>query len=168
MLRDEIKAILDEFSPEEAYRHTKTIGETWVNRISGTKELEGSVEYIVQQLRSYGIENATAQPLEGLISLPTISEVRIVSPEQRGIDSRPFAQIGSTPDDGIEAELVFVGPGGFSDYEGRDVRGKIVLAELSYAPPRPEKARIATLKAAAGLILSNWGPSDSEIIPLGT
>jgi len=168
MLREDLKMILGELSPEAASGHTKIIGETWPNRLSGTKSLEGSVRYIVDELRSYGLENATLHEFDGLISLPTRSELHIVSPETKPIDSRAFAQIGSTPDGGIEAELVFVGPGGFPDYEGREVKGKIVLAELSYAPPRPEKVRIATLKGAAAVILCNWGPSDSEIIPLGT
>lgn len=168
MLREDIRAILDEFSPEAAYHHTKTIAETWVNRLSGTEALDGAVAYIMDQLRGYGLANAKLDEFDGLVSLPLRSEVHVTAPETRFLDSRAFAQIGSTPDEGVETELVFVGPGGFPDYEGKEVAGKIVLAELSYAPPRPEKVRIATLKGAAGVILCNWGPSDSEIIPLGT
>ncbi|MCC6315643.1 MAG: M20/M25/M40 family metallo-hydrolase, partial [Thermomicrobiales bacterium] len=53
-------------------------------------------------------------------------------------------------------------------YAGKDVRGKIVLAELSYAPPRPEKTRIATVNGAIGLILINWGDDDNPSVPQGT
>lgn len=168
MLSEDIRKILKEFSPERAYEHTKTIGETWPDRLSGANALEDAVQYIVEELKRYGLDNATLHEFDGLISLPTRSELNVVSPDDKFIDSRAFAQIGSTPDEGIEAELIFVGPGGFPDYEGKDVNGKIVLAELSYAPPRPEKVRIATLKGAAAVILCNWGPSDSGIIPLGT
>jgi Iap family predicted aminopeptidase len=168
MLSKELKAILDEFSPDNALHYTRTIGEQWPNRLSGTKSLEESAQFIVEELQHHGLENATLQEFDGLISIPTRSELKVLEPETRYIDSRAFAQIGNTSDEGVETELVFVGAGGFPNYDGTNVKGKIVLAELSYAPPRPEKVRIATLKEAAGIIICNWGPSDSDIIPLGT
>ncbi|MBX6342710.1 MAG: M28 family peptidase, partial [Thermomicrobiaceae bacterium] len=54
------------------------------------------------------------------------------------------------------------------DYESRDAQGRIVLAELSYAPPRPEKARIAAAHGAVGLVLMNWGDDDNPSLPMGT
>ena len=45
--------------------------------------------------------------------------------------------------EGISGELVYVGAGALADFEGKDVRGKIVLTELSYSPARHEKQRIA-------------------------
>lgn len=48
------------------------------------------------------------------------------------------------------------------------MRGKIVVAELSYAPPRPEKTRIATVNGAIALVLVNWGDDDNSAIPMGT
>ena len=56
----------------------------------------------------------------------------------------------------------------FSDYVGKDVRGKIVLTELSYAPPRPEKTRIAMINGAAGMLIMNWGSDDNPLISHGT
>lgn len=39
-------------------------------------------------------------------------------------------------------ETVYVGPGDYDDYKGIDVRGKAVVAEVSFKPGSPEKARI--------------------------
>ena len=65
---------------------------------------------------------------------------------------------------GLEAELVYVGPGGEDDYESVDVKDKFVLAEVSYAPATPEKARIAWDKGAAGMVLVNWGTKEEDVI----
>ena len=50
--------------------------------------------------------------------------------------------------EGLTGELVYVGSGAAADFEGKDVRGKIVLTELSYSPARHEKQRIAGHAAA--------------------
>jgi len=164
----EFMNIADEFSPERLFRHVKTIGETWPERLSGTEALNGAAGYVVDELKSYGLDRVALDEFEALVSLPVMSELVVLHPQFERLPSQAFAQIGNTPEEGIETELVYVGAGGLPDYQGREVRGKIVLAELSMAPPRPEKVRIATLKGAAAVVLCNWGPSFSEIVPMGT
>ncbi|MGO4836819.1 M28 family peptidase, partial [Rhizobiaceae sp. 2RAB30] len=78
---------------------------------------------------------------------------------------RPCLHVEPTPPGGLTAALIDVGPGAISDYDGKDVRGKLVLAEVSYAPATPEKARIAAAHGAAGIILMNWGNDDGREIP---
>ena len=73
------------------------------------------------------------------------------------------AHIAGTPPGGLEAELV-MWTGGEDDYESVDVKDKFVLAEVSYAPATPEKARIAWDKGAAGMVLVNWGTKEEDVI----
>ncbi|MFW9906744.1 MAG: M28 family peptidase [Candidatus Thorarchaeota archaeon] len=42
-----------------------------------------------------------------------------------------------------------------------------MLADLSYAPPRPEKAWLARNKEASAIILSNWGHPENKIVGRG-
>jgi hypothetical protein len=100
-----------------------------------------------------------------LNSRPGTADLRVLSPETRVLDADCCLHIASTTPEGISGELVFVGPGGLSDYDGKDVRGKIVLAEVSYAPATPEKARIAAAHGAVGIILMNWGTPDMPYVP---
>ena len=65
--------------------------------------------------------------------------------------------------DGRDFEIVYVADGSISAYEEKDVRGKMVLVEVSYAPPVPEKAYIAAQMGAAGIMCMNWG-NDEEVI----
>jgi len=69
----------------------------------------------------------------------------------------PLAQMAPTGPKGVEGEIVYVGGGGLSDYEEKNVRGKIVLAEFEKPPSRPWKNYIAgILKGAAGLIVISY------------
>ncbi|MGC8949279.1 MAG: M28 family peptidase, partial [Thermoprotei archaeon] len=60
-----------------------------------------------------------------------------------------------------------VGGGDEHEYLGKNLEDAFVLAELSYTPPRPEKAFIAKAKGAKGLIIMNWGDKDNKIIGRG-
>ncbi len=63
--------------------------------------------------------------------------------------------------------MVYVGAGGYEDYDHLDVRDKIVLADMTWAPPRPEKARIAVEQGAKAVVILNWGTADNPTIQRG-
>ncbi len=162
-----IDRMLKELSPEEAFKHIETITQHYPMRLAGSAGLKWMAEYAKDVLGSYGVE-AAVHEIDGFLSFPGESELKILSPVENSIPSRAFAHILSTPPAGIEGELVFVGSGGEEDYQGKDVRGKITLSELSYSPPRQEKQRIAHERGSIGQIMMNWGPSDNETIAYGS
>ncbi|CAH1648745.1 MULTISPECIES: M28 family peptidase [unclassified Chelatococcus] len=133
-------------------------------RKSGSGQDVRAGHYVVDTLKSYGLD-AALQEFETFDSDPGEATLEVVSPDKRVIRALACAHIEPTPAGGYSAEIVDVGPGGESDYEGKDVRGKIVLAEVSYAPATPEKARIASVKGAAGILLMNWGRDGEPDIP---
>jgi hypothetical protein len=92
----------------------------------------------------------------------------VLEPEKRVIQCHPFVHIANTTAAGIQGELIFVGSSGLDDYQGKDVRGKITLSELSYLPPRQEKQRIAAEHGSIAQIMINWGPSDSKTLAYGS
>lgn len=133
-------------------------------RKSGSGQDLKAGQYVVDTLNSYGLD-AALQEFETFDSDPGEATLAIVSPGNRAIRALACAHIEPTPEGGYTSEIVDVGPGGESDYEGKDVRGKIVLAEVSYAPATPEKARIASVRGAAGILLMNWGRDGEPDIP---
>lgn len=159
--------ILSELSIDNVWSHILKLTEIAPERLSGTIEERKIASYIQRCFESFGID-FNLYEFDGLVSFPLASEFRIIENEHRIIPSQPFAQIKSTPPEGIEGELVYVGPGGLQDYEGKNVRGKITLAELSYSPPRPEKVRIAEEKGAIGQVQINWGLPEHDCLPKGT
>lgn len=131
-------------------------------RIAGSEDERVASEYVSEKMRSCGLD-VVNEVFYTYNSVPIESKVEVVSPERITMTSLPCAHIRQTNPDGEELELVYVGNGAFESYENIDVRGKLVLVEVSYSPPVPEKARIAYLVGAAGIICMNWG-NDEEVI----
>lgn len=162
-----LRHVLEELSIDQTWSHMEWMSREVPERISGWPAAKRQADYLTEHLQRYGYD-AHQDEFPGLVSYPRRGSLNLLHPEQRTIMAMTFAHSTSTPEAGLEGELVYVGAGGEPDYEGKDVHGKIVLAELSYAPPRPEKTRIATVHGAIGLILINWGEDDNPSIPMGT
>lgn len=145
-------------------KHVDHMRTHFLNRKSGQGIDLKAGQYVVEVLNSYGLD-AGLQEFETYDSDIGTSFVALYNENGDVIKSLPCLHIEPTPEEGITADLVDVGPGGLEDYADKDVRGKIVLAEVSYAPATPEKARIAASKGAIGIVLMNWGEDDSTYIP---
>ena len=166
IIKNLINTIINEFSYEEAYNHMLFLVEEVGERLAGTPQLLKAAQYINDKLNYFGL-NSRIDEFYIYSSFPVLSELKVLSPEQCVIESFPNLHSPSTLPEGIEGELVYVGAGGEEDYKDKDVKGKIILAELSYSPPRPEKAKIAEKKQAKALILMNWGPAEKKVIGRG-
>lgn len=147
--------------------HMRRIIEIAPQRLSGSEEERKIVSYFQEVLGKDKIP-VTVHEIDAFVSFPKESKLELVYPESETIPCSTLAQIQSTGDEGIEGEVVYARQGAIDDYEELDVRGKIVLVELSYSPPRPEKVRIATTKGAIGQIQMNWGLPEHDSLPLGT
>lgn len=152
------------FDLERVLAHVRWLTEHTPNRISGGGQDRRAAEYIVEQLASYGLD-AGLQEFDTYTSGIGAGRLEVLGAEPWTPRVRACLHVEETLPAGFEAELVPVGPGGEDDYAGLDVRGKIVLAEVSYSPATPEKARLAHEHGAAGMILMNWGRADQDFIP---
>ncbi|WP_371227934.1 M28 family peptidase [Roseovarius sp. 2305UL8-3] len=151
-------------SIENVMTHVTHMQQHFPNRKSGDGQDLEAARYVVERMKDYGLR-AELQPFETYDSDIGTSCVKLGGIDGEDIASLPCLHVEPTPDAGLTVELVDVGPGGTEDYEGKDVRGKIVLAEVSYAPATPEKARIAAANGAAAILLMNWGRDNSTEIP---
>jgi hypothetical protein len=160
------KEILNELSLEKAFQHMEFLVNEIGERLAGTEKLKRAAEYIRKELELYGLE-AKIDRFYIYHSYPKDAELRVLYPETRVIEAKPCCHIASTLPEGIKGELVYVGAGGYQDYIGKDVRNNIVLADMTWDPPRPEKARIAFEKGAKAMIIMNWGSKDNPVIQMG-
>lgn len=162
-VEDEIQSDL---SVDDAYNHMNFLIEEVGERLAGTKSIEKAAVYIKNTLEEYGLESRIDRfPMYH--SYPVFASLKLTSPENRIIKAKPVCHILSTPEEGITGELVYAAAGGYEDYETIEVKDKIVLTDMTWAPPRPEKARIAFEKNAKALIIMNWGTSDNPVIQMG-
>lgn len=158
--------ILAELSVDSAYKHMTYLVEEVGERLAGTESIRQAASYIRDELERCGLE-ARVDRFPIYQSYPGSAALQVTFPEQRSIEALPSCHIPSTLDEGMTGELVYVGAGGYEDYGDLDVRDKIVLADMTWAPPRPEKARIALEHGAKALIILNWGTPDNPTIQRG-
>ena len=163
VLYNEISKELDE---KLNFQHAQWLTDNTPSRISGMGDDRKAAEYLVEQYQSYGLD-AKILDIEIYNSNPIGSKLCITYPEKRELDSIVCCHIKSTPDEGLNLEAVYVGPGDYDDYKGIDVRGKAVIAEVSFNPGTPEKARIANEMGAAAILFANSaedGTPDENLI----
>lgn len=151
-----------EVTKENMMQTIRYMTEHFSYRLAGSPCEAAAAEYVANCMKEYGleVENETFYTYN---SDPMYSKVQILQPEYLEIDSLPCAHIRATKPEGEEFDLIYVGDGSYGAYKGLDVAGKMVLVEVSYAPPVPEKARIAYEMGAAGIMCMNWG-NDEEVI----
>jgi hypothetical protein len=158
--------ITEDLSVDEAYKHMTYLVEEIGERLAGTKSIEKAANYIKGELEKYGLD-ARIDRFYMYHSYPKTAGLKVIYPETRVIDAKPICHICSTLDEGLTGELVYARTGGYEDYENIEVKDKIVLTDMTWAPPRPEKARIAFQHGAKALIIMNWGTSDNPVIQMG-
>lgn len=157
--------MLEEISRQNMMDTIRYMTENFPYRLSGSPCEAAASRYLTERLEEYGIDVENRE-FYVYNSDPMYSKVTVLDPEVE-IDSLPCAHIRATKPEGEVFELVYIGNGSYSDYKDIDVRGKMVLVEVSYAPPVPEKARIAYEMGAAGIMCMNWGNDENVICHRG-
>lgn len=151
-------------SIDRVWSHLETITATIPSRLAGSENARRMAEYAHAQQLAVGLRSRM-DTFPGLVSFPEPAELRVIAPEERAIEAFTLAQSATAE---VEGEVIDLGAAGWADYEGRDARGKIVLAQLPYAPARHEKALIAWRHGALALVTANWGDETCEAIAFGS
>ena len=164
--------ILDAIAIEELWKHTETISQ-WV-RIAGNREEARAFDYIKGVLEDYGAK-CESYEFDSLIGEPGEASLEVISPETKIFECITHALVPSTPQEGIEAELVYVARGNNTSYQdGVDVKDKVVLIEGLGSPYR---ARLAEDRGGLAQVFINdehtrefaistvWGTPTPETAP---
>ncbi len=162
------EVVVAEVSAERIRADVERIVRELPYRAAGSENGRRMAEYSRAALQRAGLSDAVVHELPAIVSFPRHADFRIEAPSELAIQANTLGHSLATPRDGISGELVYVGSGAYSDYEGRDVSGKIILTELSYAPARHEKQRIAGQVGAIGAVMMNWGGPDNAAVPFGS
>ena len=137
-----VKALVEEVSGEIAYNYTVLISH--FDRIQASEGLRDSALMIKKELEKIGYDDAKIEgwPSNGSTYYYTYktpitwkahsAELWMVSPQRERLcsfEEMPLTLVKHSHSANVEAELIDVGVGtGENSYEGKDVKGKIVLA----------------------------------------
>src|ERR1700719_1405473 len=177
-------ALRDESSGAAAYETLRYL--TTLHRVPATPEFDQAAQFILQRAREYGLSDAHSEQFDidgmkpyGLMRSYlgwTVEEARLweVRPHHLLLGdwkSDPIHLADYSHNADVETELVDVGNGGSAgDYSGKDVRGKIVLADGVLS--RVQELAIAQ-HGAAGIVsdMSNqttaWSGLDTTVVRWG-
>lgn len=162
-------AILDDIKAEDIEsfamklvdisKQSRADGNILWGRVQGTKYEQKAQDLVASTLRSFGIKDVRQDefPIRTPQWLPTLNELTVTTSEElnspytfsEAITPFPSAQ---TPEEGIEAEVIYVGQGTAAELCDRDLTGKIVLlqADFSGGGPMYSSARTAYSRIATG------------------
>ncbi len=128
-------AVLNEISGEEAYQHVQILA---VNRDRQAEEYTNAyfeTTYIEKMARQYGLSDVQVEffPARDQWDAEE-ADLWLIEPEKKKLASLnmvPTALARGSLSADVETELVYIGPGRAADYEGKDVKGKVVLGSGS-------------------------------------
>ncbi len=160
--------VIEQVSADKVRAHVETIVREIPHRAAGSENGKRMAQYSRDAMRAAGLSEVAVHELPAIVSFPEHAEFRVITPNEISIQANTLGHSLETMPEGISGELVYVGSGAEADFEGKDVRGKIILTELSYSPARHEKQRIAGLRGAIGAVMMNWGLPENEAVPFGS
>ena len=177
-------ALRDESSGAAAYENLRYL--TGLHRVPATAAFDQAAQFMLQRAREYGLADAHSEqfPIDGTTHYGlmrsylawTVEEARLweVRPQHLLLGdwtTDPIHLADYSHSAGVETELVDVGNGASeADYSGKDVRGKIVLADGVLA--RVQELAIAQ-HGAAGIVsdmpnqTTAWSGLDTTVVRWG-
>ena len=166
---EQIRAIVDTASGDRAWDHISQL--TLHHRWFVSDGYFDAAEYVQAEAKAIGLQDVRVErfPSDGKIYYSTdktlpkwtvqSAELSLVSPSKKHLVSfaeNPIVLASNSRSGDVEAELIDVGEGVLaSDYDGKDVRGKLVLASSPQAKGRIETVhRLAVLERGAVGVIS--------------
>ncbi|MGH2399018.1 MAG: hypothetical protein ACRDF6_04165, partial [bacterium] len=114
-------------SPAGAFAHVTVLSQQIGIRLAGTQGDTRGAEYVADQLRKLGYTvQLQAFPFRYFEELQPPS-VAVVAPSAEKLNPMTMEYSASTPEAGLEAEVVAVGLGKPEDFAGKSLTGKIAL-----------------------------------------
>ncbi len=174
--KDVLEKIGGEISGKACFENIRSLGV--FSRYYGSDDQLKSAEYVAAKAAEYGLTDVRVEKF--LVDKDTYygmqkpfpawnctsGELRLIKPFRRLITTTEAINtcvLTNSRDADIEAEVVSVGKGTEeSDYVGKDVRGKIVLA---YAYPSAVSRMAIFKKGAAGIIYGQASAKQADAVP---
>jgi Iap family predicted aminopeptidase len=164
-LRDHEKDILGEAYISNETRLNLSILCSFGSRFAGTLSEKQAVDYILGKMEDYNLDNPHTEEVEYLGWKRGTTTLEVTKPEHKELDCIGLPWSPSTPEGGVEAELLNLGNGTYIDYElnENEVPGKIVMT-TAFTPHwmrgqhRCEKLCRAENLGAAGFIYAKNDP----------
>jgi hypothetical protein len=156
--------LLGELSAERARGHVERIAGDIPSRLPGSPNCRRMADYAAQALEASGVASRVHE-LPALVSFPEATALEVLDAPVATLAAYTLGHSGTASAAG---ELADLGGGALGEYDGRDVAGKVVMADTASGPGRHEKQRLAAAHGAVGFLTLNWGRADDTRLPFGS
>jgi hypothetical protein len=130
-------------------------------KVAGSEEERKACDHMTGRLKAYGYEPLVHE-FDSYVSYPRSAKLVVtVAGKRCDIPAVGVAFGQSTPEEGVNEDLVLVGSGAETEYSGKDVRGRIVLVTKL---PSPANALAAAKAGARGMICMSAGRQRHKMI----
>jgi len=168
------KKVLGEiWASNEAYDNLVHMCDEYGSRFAGTDGERPSAEYMAKKLEEYGLENVALDEFKYVGWKRGPARLEMFAPREAELYTQSLALCPPTPPEGIEGDVVFLGPGYPEVFEERkdEIPRKIVLCT---SQPRPSGSMVhrrtkygySIKYGAVGFIFVNHNPG--QLMPTGS
>lgn len=141
------------FSHSEAYENLLVLADDIGSRVAGSAGEVAARDFLVETLERYGLDDVHTEAFPHRAWRPEREQLAVVGPVERELACRCAGLSPSTPEAGVEGEVVFLERCDQSELEenAERVRGRFVVAPY-YPYARQLKTPLAARFGAVGLI----------------
>jgi carboxypeptidase Q len=115
-----------------AWDRLALLGDTFGNRLSGSKALEDAIQWAVDEMKKDGLENVHTEPVKVPFWVRGRESIEITAPRQRSLAMLGLGNSVGTPADGIEGEVLVVRSFEELDANSARAKGRIVLYNVPF------------------------------------
>lgn len=147
-----------------AYNRLAYLCDTFGPRLSGSKNLENSIDWIIKEMKLDGIENVKGERVKVPAWIRGEESITLLKPYKRNLSMLGLGGSISTPRSGLTAEVLVVNNWDDLEAQQKDVKGKIVLFNAPFETYgktvgyRYSGASEAAKYGAVGSLIRSVGP----------
>ncbi|MBM7662144.1 hypothetical protein JOC85_002951 [Bacillus mesophilus] len=134
-IAESLQKIVEMVSKENLMEYTSKVSSEV--RLSGTSEELRAFRYVKETLESFGV-STNLQHNDAYISLPISASLKVNS---QPVSCITHSMAASTPKDGLQGEIMYVGKGTDEDYENLHIDNKVVILDGLAVPGAVKKAQ---------------------------
>lgn len=138
-------------SAENIESHLHALCRDIGNRLGASENELRAAEYVAEQMRRIGLQNVTLERFPFALWGYETARVDVLGESRRSLEAIPVANSPATPEEGLEAEVVYVDNATAGDLALHEIGGRILLIWGLYGEDR-EKLQMLQRSEAVGVI----------------
>ena len=158
-----LRIISEALSDSTAYNRLAYLCDMFGPRLSGSKNLENSINWIISGMKKDGLENVEGQRVRVPTWIRGKESIRLLKPFKRELTMLGLGGSVKTPKSGITGDLLVVNDFNELDSLGENIKGKIVL----YNAPFTSYSETVTYRYSGASRAAKYGAVASLVRSIG-